>query len=551
MTAAIRVAGLTLTWPFAAAPTLDRIDLDIRPGERFLMLGPTGSGKSSLALTLNGLIPRSMRAMVTGQIDVGGHDPATEPVAAFAAAMSYLFQDSDSQFCTLTIEDEIAFALENRNLPPHDIDRRISAALARVGLPVDWRSRALATLSGGEKQKVALASVLAADNAILVLDEATSQLDPGSTRDTYAAIAELAADAARTIVFIDHKLEELIAHIDRVALISAAGALVRTETPRALFHDHYDEVKATGAWRPFAADLCAALRAEGVAIVDRPLSIDECRQALDRLDLPGQVAARHIVERRWPSRFTASERPETVIRLEQVHYAPPRAKDVVADVTLDVRRREILGIVGANGAGKSTLGLLLVGLLKPSRGQITAPARSRPWGRYVFQNPEHQFIAATVEGEILASLAASGPSPTAPTIAEVALRGAGLWPLRDQHPFQLSAGQKRRLSVLAMTVAPRTPILVLDEPSYGLDAAGVAELRAGAERWRSAADAVVVITHDMDLAWTLCDRLAVMVEGALAAIAPPETVFADRALLDRARLHPPPAWPLHEWARHG
>jgi energy-coupling factor transporter ATP-binding protein EcfA2 len=208
---------------------------------------------------------------------------------------------------------------------------------------------------------------------------------------------------------------------------------------------------------------------------------------------------------------------------------------------------EVLGVVGANGAGKSTLGLILTGVLRASNGSVVRESGPK-LGGFVFQNPEHQFVAATVAEEIRVSLAEDESiiTLTDPRI-EAALRIIGLWDKRDLHPFQLSQGEKRRLSVLAMTIGPAHSVLVLDEPGFGLDAAGKAMLIQQIAKMRQPDRAVVLITHDMDLAAALCDRLAVMLNGRIARLDSLEAIFRDEDLLRAARLAPPTVQVLQNW----
>jgi energy-coupling factor transport system ATP-binding protein len=210
-------------------------------------------------------------------------------------------------------------------------------------------------------------------------------------------------------------------------------------------------------------------------------------------------------------------------------------------VDLEIRGGEILGIVGANGAGKSTLGLILAGLLRPSAGRLHHAGMEAPGG-FLFQNPEHQFLAVTVAGELSASL---GDQET--QSVEAALDRLGLRDKRDQHPFQLSQGEKRRLSLAALMLAPARPLLVLDEPSFGLDAAGTATLIREIAALRRDGRGIVLITHDMDLAAGLCDRLAVMSRGRLLKVDRANAIFGDDGLLAAARLRPPETQALQAW----
>ncbi len=557
--AVLDVDRLSLTYPFQPEPTLRELSLRIRPGERALLLGPSGCGKSSFALCLNGLIPHSIPAALTGRLTLAGEPVKGRTPGAWAATIAYVFQDPDSQLCTLTVEDEIAFALENRSLPPTEIERRIDRVLGQVGLPREWRRARSQRLSGGEKQKLLLAAALAQDAALYVFDEVTSQLDPASTAEAYRLIGGLiAAQPGRSALFVDHRLDALLDVIDRVHLLDPGGRLVLSEAPAVLFHDHHAVVAGTGAWRPMAADLCRELRGEGFDLDERPLSMAQlpalldhfARRApkaeLDRL----RAALRGWLQARTPPHSRgASGRP--LLSLDRVGFAPRGGPPILREISLRLHGGEILGLVGANGAGKSTLGLILAGLLRPTGGRMAGPADGVPGG-FVFQNPEHQFVAPTVAEEIAASLglrepAAAGIDPR----VEAELERIGLWEKRGLHPFQLSQGEKRRLSVSAMTVGPVRPVLVLDEPSFGLDAAGVAVLKEQIAALSHPDRAVVVISHDMDLIAALCDRVAVLTSGRILRVDAAAAIFRDRDLLQDARLGPPTAQPLQDWLERG
>ena len=237
---------------------------------------------------------------------------------------------------------------------------------------------------------------------------------------------------------------------------------------------------------------------------------------------------------------TAASGP-VLLRAEEIGYAPRGGPSLLAGVDLEIRSGEILGIVGANGAGKSTLGLILAGLLRPSAGRLHH-AGTEAAGSFLFQNPEHQFLAVTVAGELAASLGGAEPQRL-----EAALDRLGLRDKRDLHPFQLSQGEKRRLSLEALMLAPARPLLVLDEPSFGLDAAGTASLMRQVAELRQSGRGIVLITHDMDLAAALCDRLAVMSRGRLLKVDRSEAIFADDTLLAAARLRPPETQVLQAW----
>jgi energy-coupling factor transport system ATP-binding protein len=548
-TPAVAIDGLSVAYPFRDSPALSDVSLWIGAGERVLLLGPSGGGKSTLALCLNGLVPRSIPARVEGEVRVLGRSVRGGSVAEFARDIAYVFQDVDSQLCALTVEDEIAFALENRCVAPAAIDRRIDAALTEAGLPIAFRRRRTQTLSGGEKQKVLLAAAVAQDAPIYVLDEVTSQLDPAATAATYEAIARLAGRGReRTLLFIDHKLEHLLPLIDRVFLLDEDGRLIAAEPPVALFHDRYALVAKAGAWCPPAAVLFHDLRRAGATLEERPLTLGDAADALDRAARrqPGLRATIGDGLRQWSAARRATPRGDRgppLLRLDGVGFAPRGGPTILDGISLTLHGGEIVGLVGQNGAGKSTLGLLMAGLLAPTRGEraMLGDAERGP-ARFAFQNPEHQFVGGGVREEIRASLPAASDER-----AEVLLREAGLWQLRDAHPYELSQGQKRRLSVLAMIACGPSPLLVLDEPSYGLDARATAQLQALIAAERRPGRAIVVISHDLDLVAALCDRIAVLERGRLARFDRADAVLADARFLAAMGLAMPAAYRLQGW----
>jgi energy-coupling factor transporter ATP-binding protein EcfA2 len=545
--ARLAIEGLTLTHAFRPRPTLRDVSFRLDPGERVLLLGPSGCGKTSLALCLNGIIPQSIPASLTGVIELAGRPVGREPPGAWAETIAFVFQDPDSQLCTLTVEDEVAFALENRALPPEEIDVRIDDALDRVGLPRAWRQRASRFLSGGEKQKLLLAAALAQDAPIHLFDETTAHLDPASTLEAYGLIERVMADRpGSSALFIDHRLDRLLPLIDRVELLDGEGRLVASAPPAELFHHHRAAVAATGSWQPLAAELFGFLREAGLELAQRPLTMGEVPVMLSNVAQSSSATLRDrlvALVREWlmARRRAATTSGPVLLRAEDIGYAPRGGPTLLAGVDLEIRGGEILGIVGANGAGKSTLGLILAGLLRPSAGRLHHADRRAP-GSFLFQNPEHQFLAVTVAGELAASLASEEPQRL-----EEALDRLGLRDKRDLHPFQLSQGEKRRLSLAALMLAPARPLLVLDEPSFGLDAAGTASLMRQVAELRQSGRGIVLITHDMDLAAALCDRLAVMSRGRLLKVDRSEAIFGDDALLAAARLRPPETQALQAW----
>jgi energy-coupling factor transport system ATP-binding protein len=322
---------------------------------------------------LDGLIPHLVEGDYAGQVVVAGLVVHDHPVHVLTQETGLVFQDPDAQFCTLMVEDEIAFGLENLRRPPEEIEAAIDRALASVGLS-GYRERRLATLSGGEKQRVALASVLAMGPRILVLDEPSANLDPRATSELFALLRALAADRRHTIVIIEHKLDELIEWIDSVLVLEPGGRLLYHGDPVAAFYEHGAAFSAAGAWRPQTVELVAALREAGWDVPGSPVDLEDTVAALattpglvDRLrrfspDPDGQALS--LVDEAAGRPGPAAE-GEPLLWTRDLSFRYPdgqNATKALSDVTVSLERGGFLAIAGANGAGKSTLAALMSGV---------------------------------------------------------------------------------------------------------------------------------------------------------------------------------------------
>jgi energy-coupling factor transport system ATP-binding protein len=537
---------VTVQYPFTKRQAVGPVSLAVRPGESVLLLGPSGSGKSTLLLTLTGLVPNSIPATVSGDICLFGADVRTRQPWAWAAQVAQYFQDADQTLCGMRVEDEIAFALENRALPPTRIAERVTEAMRRVGVPESWRSRPTSTLSGGERQLVALAATLVQNAPLFVADEPTAHLAPQAADRLHALLTE--HDPDRSVLIVDHRLEGLIQHIDRMVVLGRDGTILVEGHPRTIFRDKRDLLVSEGIWCPVASALDARLEAAGIAPSVAPLSVEE---ALAHVD-PG-TASREHVEKALPavaafvagytvrSAKTVPDAP-VLARLVNAECAPFLGPTVLRNIDLAIHGGEILGILGANGAGKSTLGLCLSGLLP-----LKAGSRTGAPGGYAFQRPENQFTAGTVRDEILDALPKQIPTRDKAEHVAGTLAAWGLSGLENRHPFELSQGQKRRLALAALTASDRWPLLVLDEPMAGLDAYGVSTLIREIQALQGRGQTVAVITHDMDLALRLCPRSIIVGEGGILADGPTQKLMRDTALLRRAGLAEPSCAKALHW----
>ncbi|MEI2269905.1 energy-coupling factor transporter ATPase [Microbacterium sp. No. 7] len=543
----LHLRGVAITHEGADAAAPASVSFDVRPGEVVLLLGPSGSGKSTLALASNGLIPQAVPARLEGTVTVRGMSTRETPVATLARHVGMVFQDPDAQLVTGSVFDEVAFGPENLQMPVAEVLARTEQALRRVGL-WDRRAENPDRLSGGGKQRLAIACALAMGSELLVLDEPTANLDPAGIEDVYAALRDVAADG-RSVLLVEHDLDAAAELTDRVVVLDADGRTIADGGVDEVLRDRADELDALGVWLPVSTMAALALRRAGWDLPRLPLTPPELHEALESADAPVPRAGDSLLGR-------VEERPEPRPDLHSAHPAVEVSgltlrrgrRTVLHDVDLTIGAGEFVAVVGANGAGKTTLVQAIAGVLAPPHGTVRVdgadPATtalrdlSRRIG-FVFQNPEHQFIAHTVFDELAHGLRGRGLED-----AEIRTRTTrmlarfGLEAKADVHPFLLSGGQKRRLSVGTALIAG-APVLALDEPTFGQDRARADELLQLLRNLNGAGTTVIVVTHDMQLVAEYAERTVVVHDGRIRADAATRDVFADEALLREAGLRRP------------
>ena len=544
---AARWHNVTVRYPYQDRPVVTDVTMKLRRGERLLLLGPSGSGKSTLLHTLTGLVPRSVPAQVDGTASLFGQAVSERAPAEWSDTVAFLFQNADQSLCGMTVEDEIAFPLENRGMPEPDIRTAVDEAMRRLGLPSDWRARRSSTLSGGEKQLVAIAAALAQAATVLVADEPTASLCP----EAAARLHGLVSQHPGSVLIVDHRLDGLIGDVDRIALLDRKGRVAAEGAPRSFFRDHRQALDALGVWRPLASRLDQCLAQQGLTLELPPLTVSE---ALAQLPPPGSpsfdaaLAAVHafvrLCEPASPPGQAAGDGPP-LIALDDAACAPLLGPVVLRGASLSVRPGETVALLGRNGAGKSTLAASLAGLLRLKAGR-----RFGPMAGMSFQNPESQFTAGSVADELASAVAARGSEAAAETVDKL-LAHWRLEGLARHHPFELSHGQKRRLA-LALLACGDWPCLVLDEPTSGLDSAGVDIVADHVRDLARGGRAIVIVTHDMEFAERLCHRAVVVEGGSILFDGDFASIAADTALLDRAGLRQPASAPARRWLeRHG
>lgn len=523
---------------------LGGVDLELRRGEVTLLLGPSGAGKSSLALTLNGLIPHQMDGEIRGEAWVEGRSTQEATVPWLTSRVGMVFQDPDAQIATLTVEDEVAFGMENLMLPPEQMPQRIEGALRQVGME-GMGLRSTEALSGGQKQRLALASTLAMGVSVLVFDEPTANLDPAGTSEFFALLAGLKEEGA-TVFIIEHKLDELIEQVDSVVVLDYDGKVAASGHAREVMQKEAALLDRLGVWVPQVVELAGSLAKCGISLDPYPLTVEEAAVALDRSLPSGRVFADRQASR--VSGNALAEGPPAV-EVTGLSYSYPEGEIALRGVDLTVERGDFFALVGPNGSGKTTLARHLIGLVRPQRGEVRlfGDDVGRLSGRdmqhragYVFQNPEHQFVTLKVYDELAYSLRARKmPEEEVARSVELLLLEFGLEPHRDANPFSLSQGQKRRLSVATM-LALDPQLLILDEPTFGQDRLNTARIMEHLGRLNSRGVTVIVITHDMKLVAECASTVGVMLEGRIEFKGAVGELFSNPALLREARLAVPP-----------
>ncbi len=465
---------------FGAYQALEDISLCIRPGEFVLITGPSGCGKSTLARCLNGLIPHTLVATLTGRVVVEGRETIATPVAELATRVGLVFQNPSTQLFNLTVAEEVAFGPRNLGLDEAEVERRVRQALEVVGM-AELRGRSIRALSRGERQCLAIAAVLAMGPRILVLDEPTSSLDVTSTLKVMEALARLSAEGT-TIIVIEHRLGQ-VAQLARRAILMDEGKVVADGTATSVFSDHA-LLRRLGLRRP------APERQEDWAALLRPNSLHS--------GVP-------------------------IVEMEKIE-AGYGSQKVLRGLNLSLYPGEFAALVGDNGAGKSTLALVLAGLLKPKRGTVRIGSRGKTTvARQVgllFQNPVHQLFCDTVEEEV-----AFGPRNYGclnPDGLQEIFSAMGLSELRWRRVAALSCGQQQR-TALAAALSVQPEVVILDEPTLGQDWRRLSAFMDLLVQLNQSGTTILLITHDYKLVHRYAHRVLLMRDGQIAADGVPAT----------------------------
>lgn len=545
MDKAIVVKDLEFRYLEAKDWALRGINLEIDPGEFVLLTGPTAAGKTTLCLTLNGLIPSVIKGTLRGSVTVQGMDTRESERSAVIREVGMMLQDPESQFIGASVEEEVAFGLENLCMPREDMLQRIDYSLKQVRME-QHRNRFCRALSGGQKQRTVLAFALSVDTGILVLDEPTAELDPLGRKEVFSVLNEIAKEGERTVLLVTHHIDQVVEYVDRM-IVMYDGRIVADGDPRQILTLQAEGMLGYGVRVPEVTELTLRINRDYGPVRELPIPLT----AVEAQQLYSPRLEGKNLSAKEPQGRDASPDAEraAVVEFEGVsfHYEDT-AEYAVKDIDLRVFEGESVGIIGQNASGKTTLAKLCNGLLKPSEGSVLLYGRdtrelsisdtARRVG-YVFQNPDHQLISSTVVDELRFGLRNidAEDSEIQDRLDEVS-RMFDLERFMDQYPLAMSKGLKQKVA-LASIFAMDPTVLIVDEPTTGLDWRETLASMKQCRKIIEVGKTLIMITHDMRLIAELASRVIIMFEGAIKFDGAVNEAFDQIELLERLFLSPP------------
>ena len=534
----IEIEDLTYTYPGAETPILGHVNLQVEKGDFLAIVGNNGCGKSTLCKTLNGLIPHFITGEFSGRVLVDGVNTLEADVGALAKKAGYVYQDFENQIVRPTVLDDASYACLNYAMG--DYEKRGKEALSLCGL--EGREQDYVwSLSGGQTHLLALAGAVSLGPEVLILDEPIAQLDPGHADRIYGVLKELNEKHGKTILVIEHHTEYIADYCKHVVLMRDGKIAWKLPANEAL--RRVGELRESNIFPPQVTLAADGLRRKGALPWEQalPTTVEEGKAAFSPLSYRENPVPPEAAPRR-------EEEPAVEFRGVSVSYRSVKGepRKIFAGLDLTIRRGDKVALIGSNGAGKSTLMKLMVGLLKPSEGEIFLNGdsihrkRTEDLSRQislVYQNPEQMFIKDSIRADIAFAMEARGVEHYKERTQELLARFR-LSPLQERDGRLLSGGQMRRAS-LAIGVALNPGILLLDEPTANLDIATRKEILRTLGEMKDITDTVVIATHDMQLVCEWAQRIVVLLGGKVVADGPRDEIFGNRALLEEVGIRPP------------
>ncbi|TGE36215.1 ABC transporter ATP-binding protein [Desulfosporosinus fructosivorans] len=543
MNTAIELKNVSYRYPSAVEPCLKNVNLTVEKGKFIVVMGASGAGKTTLSLCLNGLIPQLLEGELTGQIDVAGYDVRKTAVQSISRILGLVLQDPETQIIGSTVEEDTAFGPRNFLVPLEDIKWRVNQALDKVRLK-GYNDRLTEELSGGEKQRLAIAGVLVMEPEILVLDEPTSELDPVGRSEIYETLDDLRRKKDLTILLVEHSSEEVIKKADEVVVLNQ-GEVAWSGVPTELFRNIH-LLRQFGI-KPIPVSLIGWNFYERgwISLDEIPLDIPSAEGLIrrllpkcgyqERMDLPLKQES-HIPEK------------EAAVQICELIYQYNSGPPALQGINLTIGAGEFVALIGQNGAGKTTLAKHLNGLLKPTRGSVIVDGMntsqydtshlSKTIG-YVFQNPDHQIFSASVEKELEFGLKNAGlkGQEVKERVNDILLY-TGLDRYRNVHPFSLGKGERQMVAVASILVL-NPKLLIIDEPTTGSDWVGIQTMMALIRKLHNAGTTIIMISHDMDLVAQYAKRIIVLKDGCITLDGNPQDVFSNEEILLDSAIVPP------------
>ena len=536
--ALIEVTNLKYRYPHTESLALDGIDFQVEKGQFIGIAGENKAGKSTLCQAFAGLVPTMFRGAYGGKLLIDGVEAAKTPIAELCQKVGLVFQNPFNQLSGAkdTVFEEIAFGLQNLGIPRDEILKRVEENLKLLDIE-EYRDRNPFDLSGGQTQRVAIASILAMEPKVIVLDEPTSQLDPQGSEEVFRVVDKLAKTGI-TIIMVEQKMEKLATYCDKILLLHK-GKQIAYDTPERIFSRN--DLEELGVKPPVYTQVCRALGVSRKEGEDRlyPVTLGQLERLRDQF--PSKLSGRASIKDREKINGQA------VFKIQDLkfHYNPDIPVIEHLDLCLDARPT---AIIGQNGAGKTTLVKLLKGLLKPNAGSISFEGEdisrrtvAQLAGKvgYVFQNPDDQIFKNRVMEEVMVGPLNLGKSrEEAGELAAEALEMVGLMEAAEENPYDLDLSE-RKMVAIASVVAMDPKVLILDEPTIAQDAKGRAVLGRIVQTLSEKGKFVLAILHDMDFVAEYFDRVIIMAHGKVLKDGPGETVFYEKESLLKARLEQP------------
>lgn len=544
---AIELNNISYRYPNSVEPSLRNVSLIVEKGKFIVLMGSTGAGKTTLSLCLNGLIPQLLEGKLTGQVSVAGKDVGKTAVQSLAKVLGLVLQDPETQIIGRTVEEDTAFGPRNFLVAFDEIKQRVNKTLEKVRLK-GYNQRLTEELSGGEKQRLAIAGVLVMEPKILVLDEPTSELDPIGRAEIYETLDDLRRKKDLTILLVEHSSEELIHKTDEVVVLNQ-GEVAWRGVPPELFRN----IPLLRQWgiKPLPVSQIGWYFYEKgwISFDEIPLDIPSA-EGLIRALLPkyghwqGQGQRKDRLLKQEPH---LSEKV-IAVQVSNLIYQYNSGQPALRGINLTIEAGEFVALIGQNGAGKTTLAKHFNGLLKPTNGEVIVEGMntlqydtldlSKTIG-YVFQNPDHQIFSATVEKELEFGLKNAGfKGKEIKERVEQVLQYTGLERYRSVHPFSLGKGERQMIAVASILVL-KPKLLIIDEPTTGSDWAGVQTMMALIHKLHAAGTTIIMISHDMDLVAQYAKRVIVLKEGGILLDGTPQDVFSNEQILLDSAIIPP------------